>query len=166
MTLTPRLAFGAAIVLVSVAMAAALYLQHGLGFAPCPLCVLQRMGFVAAAVFAAGALFAGRAQRLRLVFGVLAILGAIAGGGVAVWHSFLVAYPPESMSCGRSFEWFHEDFPLGVWLPKLFRGDGDCFQVDWTLLGLNIPQWAAVMFVVLIVLLIAGIAATNKIRTR
>jgi disulfide bond formation protein DsbB len=39
-----------AVLLVVVAMASALYLQYAIGLAPCPLCVIQRMGYVAAAI--------------------------------------------------------------------------------------------------------------------
>ena len=69
----------------------------------------------------------------------------------------MIWFPPASMSCGRPFEWFNEDFPLIVWLPKIFRGDGDCLAVDWTLLGLSIPQWSIVVFVALLALLVVAL---------
>jgi disulfide bond formation protein DsbB len=49
-----------AVLLVVVAMASALYLQYAIGLAPCPLCVIQRMGYVAAAIFALLAALFGR----------------------------------------------------------------------------------------------------------
>ena len=84
------------------------------------------------------------------------VVAALAGLGVAIWHNYLILFPPASMSCGRPFEWFNEDFPLIVWLPKIFRGDGDCLAVDWTLLGLSIPQWSVVVFVALLALLVVA----------
>jgi disulfide bond formation protein DsbB len=138
------------------AMAVALYLQHVVGLKPCPLCVLQRIALILAGTVAlAGAVLArGRASQFAFLAGSAA--AALAGAGVAVWHVWILVYPPESMSCGRPFEWFHEDFPLAVWLPRLFRGDGDCLSTEWSLLGLGIPHWSLVGFAVVLGLLLLG----------
>jgi disulfide bond formation protein DsbB len=131
-------------------------LQHFEGLVPCPLCVLQRVGFITSGLIAiAGAALAQRPRSLRLV-AMAAALAALAGLGVAIWHNWLIAFPPASLSCGRPFEWFNDDFPLIVWLPKIFRGDGDCLAVDWKLLGLGIPQWSVVVFVALLGLLVTA----------
>lgn len=153
---TPRVVLALVAFGTVAAMAAGLYLQHVVGLAPCPLCVVQRMGYIACGLIAgAGALFARRARSLKLV-ALASGLAALAGLGVAIWHNYLILFPPASMSCGRPFEWFNEDFPLIVWLPKIFRGDGDCLAVDWTLLGLSIPQWSVVVFVALLALLVVA----------
>lgn len=137
------------VAVVVFSMAGALYFQHVLGLNPCPLCVLQRVAIIGVGVFAlAGVLLTGR--RGQFVAAVLATVCALAGAGVAAWHSWILVYPPESMSCGRPFEWFHEDFPLATWLPKLFAGEGDCLALDWTFLGLAIPNLSLIAFVVLI----------------
>jgi disulfide bond formation protein DsbB len=151
--LTARVLYGLAVVLVVVAMASALYLQYAVGLSPCPLCVIQRMGYIAAAIFALLAALAGPGAA-RPALGVVALLFAVAGGGVAAWHSWLLAHPPETLGCGRPFEWFNEDFPLVTWLPKLFRGDGDCLAVDWKFLGLGVPHLSALTFLVLVVVLV------------
>lgn len=136
-------------------MAGALYFQHVLGLAPCPLCVLQRVAIIGVGLAAAlGLLVAG--ARAQLLAATLAIVLAVVGGGIAAWHSWILAFPPESMTCGRPFQWFHEDFPLVQWLPKLFRGDGDCLAVDWTLLGLAIPHLSLLAFVALLVMAAAA----------
>ena len=156
----------ASVLLVVVAMGSALYLQYVVGLSPCPLCVIQRMGFIAAAIFALLAAIAGAGGIPRLALGTLAIISAIAGGGVAAWHAWLLAHPPETLGCGRPFEWFSDDFPLVTWLPKLFRGDGDCLAVDWTFLGLNVPHLSALTFLALIVLLVSAAAETVRDRKR
>jgi protein dithiol:quinone oxidoreductase len=147
--------------LAAGSMAAALVLQYVYGLAPCPLCVMQRVAIIAAGLAAVAGLL--------LPLGVAAVaaslvsaLFALAGAGIATWHSWLVAYPPESMSCGRPFEWFHEEFPLATWLPRLFRGDGDCLANDWSLLGLNVPNLALLTFVLLIALALAAARAGSQ----
>jgi disulfide bond formation protein DsbB len=162
--MTPRRALAVAALLAALSMGAGLYVQHVVGLAPCPLCVLQRVGYIVAGSFAAlGALLA-RNPGGQLVTSGLAGLGAVGGGGVALWQNWLIAHPPEAASCGRPFEWFHEDFPLALWLPKLFRGDGDCLDTSWTLIGLLIPQWSALIFGAL--LLLIGWSAFGAWRAR
>lgn len=153
------------ILLVAAAIGSALYLQYVEGLAPCPLCVIQRMGFLAAALFALLAALAGRGTA-RPAFGVLALLSALAGAGVSAWHAWLLAHPPETLGCGRPFEWFSDDFPLVTWLPKLFRGDGDCLDVSWSLFGLGVPHLAGLAYIVLIVLLILATVAAARERRR
>jgi disulfide bond formation protein DsbB len=152
--LSARRLYVLAVLLVAAAMGAALYLQYVVGLAPCPLCVIQRMGSIAAGLFALLAALVGVGTWPRPVLGVAAIVCAVAGGGVAAWHAWLLAHPPESLGCGRPFEWFSDDFPLVTWLPKLFRGDGDCLAVDWKFLGLGVPHLSLLTFVALTALLI------------
>jgi len=146
---TPRALLALIVAVVVLAMAGGLFFQHVLMLEPCPLCVLQRVAIIGVGLFAALGLLA-KAARGQLAAAVLATAAALAGAGIAAWHSWILVYPPESMSCGRPFEWFHEDFPLAVWLPKLFAGHGDCLKVDWTFLGLAIPNMSLIAFVLLI----------------
>jgi disulfide bond formation protein DsbB len=45
-----------------------------------------------------------------------------------------------------------ETFPLQRAIPMIFRGGGDCSQIDWTLLGGSIANWSFIAFVGLSVL--------------
>jgi disulfide bond formation protein DsbB len=145
------------VAIVVVSMAGALYFQHVLHLQPCPLCVLQRVAIIGVGLVAAMGLLASGA-RVQLVVAALALLLALVGAGIAGWHAWILAYPPESMSCGRPFEWFHADFPLAVWLPRLFAGQGDCLNLDWTLFGLAIPHLSLIAFTALA----AGTAAAAR----
>ncbi len=159
--LTARRALALVAAFALVAMAVALYMQYVIGLTPCPLCSIQRMALILAGVVGlVGALVArGRSAQRAFIGG--SMLAALAGTGVAVWHVWLLAFPPASMSCGRPFEWFSDDFPLVVWLPKLFRGDGDCLNDSWHLLGLGVPHWSLLGFVVVLALLVLGWRATR-----
>jgi disulfide bond formation protein DsbB len=74
---------------------------------------------------------------------------AIAGFGafVAARQSWLQWYPPEVATCGRDFYGMIETFPLKRAIPMIFRGGGDCTQVDWTFLGGSIANWSFLCFV-------------------
>ena len=56
-------------------------------------------------------------------------------------------YPPEVVTCGRDFYGMIETFPLKRAIPMIFKGGGDCSQVDWTFLGGSIANWSFVAFV-------------------
>ena len=146
---SPRALLALMVAFVVLSMAGGLFFQHVLMLQPCPLCVIQRVAIIGVGLFAAiGVVLPG--ARGQLVAALLATLSALGGAGVASWHSWILVYPPESMSCGRPFEWFHKDFPLETWLPKLFAGHGDCLKVDWTFLGLAIPNLSLIAFTMLI----------------
>lgn len=133
-----------------------LYLQHGLGLEPCPMCIMQRYAFVLAGLVAlAGALHGPQGWGRRL-YGLLVLATVVAGGGVAVRQSWLQHNPPKVSECGADLDFMIDSFPLADALPMIFRGAGDCSKVQWTFAGLSIPEWALVWFV-----LIAVLAATQ-----
>jgi protein dithiol:quinone oxidoreductase len=139
-----------------------LYLQHVVGLEPCPMCIVQRYAliFVAAcAIFClASGLKASKNQsrsRVQSVWAGLAVLFAAAGAFVAARQSFLQWYPPEVVSCGRDFYGMVETFPLKRAIPMIFKGGGDCSEVDWTFLGGSIANWSFVAFVAIAMVLVA-----------
>jgi disulfide bond formation protein DsbB len=160
----PRTLLAMFVAVVAAAMGGALYFQYVLHLEPCPLCVLQRVAIIAAGLCAlAGVLLSGALG--QLVASAMAGAFALLGGGIAAWHSWIVRYPPESMSCGRPFQWFHDEFPLGTWLPKLFAGEGDCLKIEWSLFGLSIPDLSLLAFLLLLALgLLAARAAFRRWR--
>ena len=124
----------------------ALYLQHVKNMAPCPLCVIQRYAFAAvalicliAAVMPRGAAKAGAG---------LAALASLAGAGTAAWHLYIKANP--TVSCGIDpLETSLNTIPTAKLLPFLFQADGLCTTEYDPILGLSIPQWALIWFVIL-----------------
>ena len=82
----PRFWLALIVACVVLSMAGALYFQHVLGLAPCPLCVLQRVAIIAVGLVAALGLLASGA-RLQLAVVVLAIALSLIGAGIAAWHS-------------------------------------------------------------------------------
>jgi disulfide bond formation protein DsbB len=49
--------------------------------------------------------------------------------------------------CGVGFDYMFENFPLEKALKLVFKGTGDCAAIDWTFLGLTIPQLSLIAFV-------------------
>jgi disulfide bond formation protein DsbB len=130
---------------VSLALVgAALYLQHAKDMLPCPLCVIQRYLFLGIAIFSLIGAFANKIKALA----TLALLCALGGLGVVGKHLYVLAHP--GFSCGIDpMETVLNKIPTATMLPWLFRADGLCEAAQDTVLGLNVPQWSAVWFVIL-----------------
>jgi disulfide bond formation protein DsbB len=125
-----------------------MYLQHVVGLEPCPMCIVQRYAMILMVLVALlGSLVSGRVPTL-LVGGSLVLL-AEGGAYVAARQSWLQWNPPEAVSCGRDFYGMIETFPLKQAIPMIFKGSGDCSQIDWTFLGGSIANWSFVAFLVL-----------------
>lgn len=140
--------------LACVAMLAfGLYLQHGVGLEPCPMCIVQRYALVLVAIVSGVAAFSRR-QGWLITGSLLTLLIAGFGAFVAARQSWLQWYPPEAASCGRDFYGMIETFPLQRVIPMIFKGSGDCSKVDWTFLGLSIANWSFLCFAGIAVLML------------
>jgi len=130
---------------VIVALALAIQTQYNLE--PCPLCITQRVIFMSLGVLFLIAAFVPPASLFKKLLAVLQVLTAIGGIGVAIRHWYLQANKESLISdCGVGFDYMFENFPLEKALKLLFRGTGDCAAIDWTLLGLTLPQLALISF--------------------
>jgi disulfide bond formation protein DsbB len=130
---------------VSLALVgAALYLQHAKEMLPCPLCIIQRYLFLGVAIFSLVGAFT---NKLKLWAGV-ALLSALGGLGVASKHLYVIAHP--GFSCGIDpMETVLNRIPTATLLPYVFRADGLCEAALDNVLGLSVPQWSALWFVIL-----------------
>ena len=141
----PRRALALICVACIAMLAFGMYLQHEVGLEPCPMCVVQRYALVLVAVFTGlGAASGSKALRIATILAALA--AAVGGAYTAASQSWLQWYPPEVVSCGRDIYGMIETFPLQRALPMIFRGAGDCSQIDWTFLGLSIANWSFIAF--------------------
>ena len=126
-------------------LAFGLYLHHGVGLEPCPMCIVQRYALVLVAIVSGLTAFA-RQKGLLITGASLLVLLSGFGAFVAARQSWLQWYPPEVASCGRDFYGMIETFPLQRAIPMIFKGSGDCSKVDWTFLGGSIANWSFLCF--------------------
>lgn len=141
----PRRVLAAVAAICAGMLAFGLYLQHGAGLEPCPMCIVQRYALVLVGIAAAlGAAFRPRGAQLAGAAGVLGFAGF--GAFVAARQSWLQWNPPEVVACGRDFYGMIEAFPLNRAIPMIFRGSGDCSVIDWSFLGLSIANWSFLWF--------------------
>lgn len=132
-------------------LAFGLYLQHVEHLEPCPLCILQRLAFVATGLTVLVAATHNPQGIGKAVYAVALTLFAGLGAGIAGRHVWLQNFPPaKSVTCGPDLEYMLDAFPLSKVLPMIFKGSGDCSKIAWSFLGLSIPGWALLWFILFV----------------
>lgn len=146
-----RALFSYGFVLCAALIAIALYFQHVLELDPCPLCVIQRVLVMALGVVMLVGAIHNPAGVGRAVYGVLSFIPAIVGVGVAGRHVWLQNLPEDEVpACGPGLGYLMDSLPMNEVISEVFRGSGECAEVQWQFLGLTIPGWTLVIFVALV----------------
>lgn len=128
-------------------VALALWIQTRYQLNPCPLCISQRMVFMGLGLLFLMTAFVKANTLVSKMFTVLLVLTALGGAGIAIRHWWLQAHRDSMIAdCGVGFDYMFENFPLQKALTLVFRGTGDCAAIDWTFLGLSIPQMSLLAY--------------------
>jgi protein dithiol:quinone oxidoreductase len=147
--------------LICIALVAgALYLQYGLHEDPCPLCIIQRYFFLLIAIFAflGARLNSWRGVRLLEMLAALSALGGIVAAGK---HVYVQANP--GFSCGfDALQPVVDSLPPAHWLPGVFKVAGLCETPYPPILGLSLPTWSLIAFVVAFVPLAMSLARNGR----
>ena len=144
---TPRqtnlLIFAACLLLMLVA----LYMQYAMELTPCYLCITQRVFVMFTGAVALLAFVHNRGLR---IYGALTALSALGGAFFSGKQLWLQSLPEDQVpACGPPAEYLFDVFSFNEALGMLLRGDGNCAEVQWTLLGLSIPGWTLLCFLAL-----------------
>ncbi len=142
----------------------ALYLQYVRNQDPCPLCMIQRIVFIAIGFVFLVAAIAGPRGLVRRILGGLNTLLALVGVGFASRHVWLQHNPPALDSCTADLFTQLERIPFAAVIQRAIAATGDCAKVDWTLFGLSIAEWSLVWFAILAVLSLAYLLRRPGIR--
>lgn len=131
-------------------MAAALFFQYAMDLEPCPLCVLQRIAVIAlGAVLLLAAVHNPKAFIARIVYTVLATLSALSGVFVAGRHVWLQNLPEDQVpACGPGYDYIMDAFPVFDGIKMILSGSGECADISWQFLGLSMPAWTLISFMI------------------
>lgn len=138
-----------------------LYLAKTLNLAACPLCIIQRMLYLALAIVSLIALtLPGRFGRALFALFNIALAGT--GVFVAGYQVWLQRFATD-ISCTANAPWWEEFvYWAGEKVPTLFEATGLCSEAGWKFLGLAIADWSLLAFTGLLVL--ALIASVKTLR--
>ncbi|NND00874.1 MAG: disulfide bond formation protein B [Gammaproteobacteria bacterium] len=139
------------------------YFQQSLGLAPCPLCMFQRacLAIIGAFCFLGIILKPKKMGSKLLAFGVMvfsAIGAAIAGR--QVWLQHLPA--DQVPECGPDLAFMMEAYPFSKIITQVLQGSGECAEVQWQFLGVSMPEWMVLIFVVMVVIALRLLVAKER----
>src|SRR3546814_12853243 len=93
----------------------------------------------------------------RRLYGVLALVPALAGIAIAARRVWLTHLPADQVpACGPPLSFMMEVNPLTDVIRQVLTGSGECATVDWTFLGLSMPAWSLLWFVLLALLVLTA----------
>jgi disulfide bond formation protein DsbB len=119
-------------------------------FLPCPLCILQRIGYLGIAI---GCFLAAGIPPLKKIFHSLALTFACFGVIIAGKQVWLLSHPDSSCGIDPLETWINQ-FQLAQGLPWLFKADGLCSAQLPAILGLHVPEWSLLWFAALLLALL------------
>lgn len=120
--------------------------------AACPLCILQRMLYLAIALASAFGLLFMSHHAARIVAALSVAAFAASGAAIAGYQIYLQRHP-FAATCGDGTAWWERMVEqAGQLLPILFRAEGLCSDITGSLFGLSIPELSLLAFCGLFVL--------------
>jgi disulfide bond formation protein DsbB len=144
-------------ILTAAALAAVLAMQYGYGYAPCKLCLTERLPYYAALPLGLIALFAP--ERLARIALGLAALGLLYGAGIGIYHAGAEwGFWPGPTDCGGGTganPGQVGDFLNALQTTKVV----DCSVAALRVLGVSLAGWNA-----LLAFLLASLAGTAAVR--
>lgn len=146
-----RLQFLSGFLLCASFIGFAIFSQFQWGLNPCPLCIFQRIAYAGLGVaFLLGGLHAPKGKLGRRLYGLLALIPGGTGIAIGARHVWLTHLPADQVpECGPPLQFMMETNPLTDVIRKVLTGSGECAKVDWTFLGLSMPAWSLLWFIVL-----------------
>ncbi len=130
-------------------IAAAYYMEYALFLEPCPLCMVQRVLvlIVGLVCLAAAAHFPQR--RGRIIYATCVAFFAALGMAAAGRHVWLQNLPQDRIpECFPGIGFIVSNHPFMESMRIIFGGTGECAETLWTFLGISIPGWTLIAFIV------------------
>ena len=147
--LSDRFAFGFCLIVGIGLVSASVVLAQLLNLSACPLCIWQRILYLAIALFAVLGLVAGGSRGPRAVIALLITVAGAAGVYVAGYQTYLQRFAQDTQCSGAQAWWERVVDWAGERLPLLFEASGLCSEPGWKFLTLSIAEWSLVAFFVL-----------------
>lgn len=144
-------------------LSAAYYFEYVMFLDPCPLCIMQRIGVLFLALIALSGFLQSPSVVKQKIHSVLLFMAAIFGVSVAGRHVWIQYLPADQVpTCGPSLEYMVETLPLADVLSIMLKGNGNCADLQWSFIGLSMPEWVLAWFVGFAVVSVILFVRANK----
>ena len=163
----PKTTFGVIFSTCLGMMAVALFMEHFLLLKPCMLCYMQR-GAVIVLGLIAGAGFLINPEKLSsykvLLFTCCTVL--LCGIGLSLRQLYLQSLPAELVpSCAPDIDYLLDTLPFLEVLIMAIIGDGNCAEVLWSFMGISIPGWTLIGFLIILIYTAKVLFSANEIHS-
>jgi disulfide bond formation protein DsbB len=149
-SLSNRWLYLAGALFASGLMGFGLYLQYVEHQDPCPLCMVQRVFFIAILAVCALAALHGPKRLGERIYAALIVLLSLSGVAVAARHIWIQHLPKDQVpACGPGLDYMLDTMPMSGVLKELMHGSGECAAKGWTFLTLGIPEWSLLCYLAL-----------------
>ncbi len=148
-----RLIWLAIFLVCAFLMAVALYMEYVMELEPCPLCMAQRVAVVLLGVFGFLAAAHNPGVTGTRIYAGLLVLAGLGGAALAARQLWLQSLPEDLVpACGPGIYYMLDVLPMAEVITNMLMGTGDCAEVQWRdpVIGLSIPGWTFVWFVIMI----------------
>ena len=153
----PRLLAGLLGLASTVCLATAFWFQHVAGLEPCPLCIDQRWAHGASIGVATVSVVFMAPGRAAIMLAALA-LAFLAGTAIAVWHVMVEWQWVVSLGCSPpEFGDMSIDSFLAIDVVR-------CDEVAWSMAGVSMAGWNAIVSLMLAAVAITGCLASLRRR--
>jgi disulfide bond formation protein DsbB len=130
-----------------VVLGTSFYLQYAKGLEPCPLCLMQRIcvGLILVSSLFYIYLKETHDRKLLWIQGFITLLGLY----FALRQLWLLSLPSHAVpACLPGLSVLLHYFPWQDTVRALLWGSGDCTEIRSTWLGLTLPAWSALYFLI------------------
>ncbi len=132
----------------AVFIAIAYYMQYVMYLEPCPLCMVQRVAIMLIGLVGIAAFIHNPSKRGKIRYSIALMLFAVFGAAIAGRHVWLQYLPSDKVpECFPGIGFILANNPFVDAVRIILGGTGECAETQWTFLGLSIPGWTLVFFV-------------------
>ena len=164
---SPKTTFGILFLICLSMMVVALFMEHFLSLKPCMLCYMQRGAVLILGLIAAiGYLTNPKNIKTYKSFLIASYLALLSGIGLSLRQLYLQNLPAELVpSCAPDLDYLLETLPFLEVLIMAITGDGNCAEVLWSFMGISIPGWLLVGFLIIFAYLTKTFLTANEIHS-
>ncbi len=132
-------------------LSAVLYIEYSNDLEPCPLCIMQRMSAFVIGFLCFLSIGVSSLRRVK-VMAIFQVVFAILGLYFAARQLWLQSLPVgEGKMCMPGLDVMQHYLSLSKFLKTYFWGAADCSEITWRGLGLTMPAWALIYFIIMAV---------------
>ena len=133
-------------------LSTALYMEFGMGLEPCLLCMSQRIVYLLVAFISLLGMLHNPKLGGHRKYGLAIVISCLGGVALAVRQLYLQSLPEDLVpACGPGFSYVVDTLPLMDVIVSMLKGSGSCAEIQFSFLGLSIPGWSLVCYIILII---------------